>query len=115
MLALLFFVGLRVGGALRRLGVALRLIQFMLALLFFVGLRVGGALWRLGVALRLIEFMLTLLVLVGLRVARIFGGTLRCVRLVACARERGPLVTLPRALRALLAVERKLFLANVCL
>src|SRR3954447_22208818 len=85
----------------------------MLALLFLVRLRVGGALWRLGVALRLIEFMLTLLLLVGLGVARIFRGTLRCVRLIACAGERGPLVTLAGALRALLAVERELFLADV--
>lgn len=110
---LLLIVSLLIGRGLRRADAALRLVDRVLALLFLVGLRVGGALRRLCIALCLVQLMLTLLLFISLGVARVFGGALRRASFLLRALELRLLVTFAGALRALFAVERELFLADL--
>ena len=110
---LLLIVSLLIGRGLRRADAALRLVDRVLPLLFLVGLRVGGALRRLCIALRLVQLMLTLFLFISLGVARVFGGALRRARFLLRALELRLLVTFAGTLRALFAVERELFLADL--
>lgn len=112
---LLLVVRSLVGRALRLglFALTLCLIQRVLAQLVLIRLLVRGALRRFGLALRLIELVLTLLVLERLRALRLVRGPLRCVRLVARALQGGLLVAAARVVGALLFVELQLFLADV--
>lgn len=91
----------------------LRRVERMLLLLLLVRLLVCGALRRFCSALLRIDRVLLLLLFVRLDVARLVGRTLRRFGLILRAPQRGLLVAIARAFGADLAVELKLFAANI--